>query len=1086
MRKIYLLFSMLLLLSISNVLQAQNRTVSGTVLDEKSQPLPGVTVQVKGSSAATVTDVNGKYAIKVTNLQNVVIGVSFVGYSYQSKTLKVGEKNADFKLVPNNNNLDEVVVVGYGTQKKSTLTGSVATISPKDVQDIPGLNFLGTLSGQTPSLNITENARPGQPTSSVTIRNPVTLNSNGGIVTPLFIIDDVQRTEADFDLLDASEIESISILKDAEAAIYGVNGANGAIIVRTKKGKLGAPKITFSSQFGTSNAMQLPKYLSGAEMARWSNAYTQTSVMSPTGALTGDSLKADGYDVLNNKLNTGWYTPDELAYFSNPANNQNWLKNYFHAADVEHENLNVSGGTDKATYFISGNFTNQNSNFSGLENYKWGLRANVETKPAKGLTIGANISFDYSFSKEFWMKYPSESLNNDVLVLGEHLPWMPYSINGNPVYSIGNSSVANTIDLVNFPLLQSSNNFEQQPDYVTNFLAHVDYEIPGIKGLSAGFSFNDNINTAFSSQYGTAFTYYTYSGLGDNDHIPGGTIGTAKPISNGDDVTFSPDLVKSYQLDAKLNYQRSFGKNNISALALYEQTGNSGDGVVTSIGSPIIGALPNDNFATGAQTVNQANSIVYEYAFESFVQRLNYDYDGTYLLQLTGREDGTTYFAPGKRWGGFGQVSTGWVISNEPFFKEFAPWVDQLKIRGDWGLLGTSSVNKSAYEYFQQYNIGQGSSGGAIFAEGSRGNGITAAALPNPDATWDHKFETDYGVDASFLKNRLAVTADYYWTHAYDMLAATSAATPLTVGNTAPVENYGSVNNFGTEITITWRDHINQDWSYNVTAFYNWSDDKDILVPQAAGIIGTAQDRDGKSDDGGVFGYQSLGLIRTQAQANAIIASRAAEAGGAQNVKIFGLTPAPGMINYADLDHNGIIGPSSTNAYADEKYLSNKANNHNGLGFNYGVTYKSFSISVNTGLSWGGTGQLGSYDYGTYYSAHGDLQENRTALWNEGYWTPQTPNAKLPAPYYYADYSVTSNFWFINSFSWNISQANLSYAIPANWVKHIGLASARLFAQCTNVAYLVNPYPESYRAPGSAVNVYPQERTITLGINAGF
>jgi len=1084
MRKIYLILSVLLLLC--NVLKAQDRTVSGVVSDEKSQPLPGATVQVKGSKATTSTDANGKYSLTVTNLQNVVIGVSFIGYNYQEKTLRVGEANADFKLVPTDKDLDEVVVVGYGEQKKSTLTGSVATIKPKDVEDIPSLNFLQTLTGLTPNLSVVSANRPGQPTSSVTIRNPVTLNTNGGVTSPLFIIDDIQRTQADFDLLDANEIESISILKDAEAAVYGVSGGQGAIIVRTKKGKIGAPKISFATQFGTSNAMKLPQYLTGAQMAQWSNAYTQMGVMAPTGVSTGDSLKADGYDVLNNKINTSWYTPDELAYFSNPANNQNWLKDYFHAADVEHESLNVSGGTDKSTYFIAGDFTNQNSNFSGLENYKWGIRANVETKPAKGLTVGANISFDYSYAEEFWMKYPSENLNNDVLILGEHLPWMPYSINGNPVYSIGNYSVANTIDLVNFPLLQNSDNFEQQPDYITNFLAHVDYEIPGVKGLSAGISFNDNINSANSSQYGTAFTYYIYSGTGDNSHIPGGTIGTAKPISNGDDVTYSPDLTKQYQLDAKLNYQHSFGKNNISALALYEQTGANGEGVVTAITNPIIGALPNDNFATGTQTVNQANSIVYEWAFESFVQRLNYDYNGTYLLQLTGREDGTTYFAPGKRWGAFGQISAGWVISNEQFFKDLAPWVDQLKVRADIGLLGNPDVNKSAYGYFQQYNVATGSSGGAVFAEGNRGTGITPAALPDPYATWAHKFEQDYGVDATFLKGRLGVTADYYFTHAYDMLTNTTSATPLTVGNTAPIENFGVVDNFGTELTVNWKDHINQDWSYYVTTFYNWSDDKDIVVPTPAGNIGTPLDRQGLSDDGGVFGYESLGIIRTQAQANQIIASRATEAGGASNVKIFGLTPAPGMINYADLDHNGIIGPSATNPYADEQYLSHKANNHNGAGFNFGFTYKSISISVNTGLSWGGTGQLGTYDYGSYYAAHGDLEENRTALWNEGYWTPQTPNAKLPNPYYYADYSVPSNFWFISSFSWNISQANLSYALPARWIKHVGLASARLFGQCTNVAYLFNPYPEDYRAPGSAVNVYPQLRTFTIGLNAGF
>jgi TonB-linked SusC/RagA family outer membrane protein len=1076
MRKIYLLLSVLLLLS--TVLKAQNRTITGNVLDEKNVPLPGVTVQVKGSSAATVTDANGKYAIKVTNLQNVVIGVSFIGYNYQSKTLKVGEKNADFTLTPNNNNLDEVVIVGYGTQKKSSLTGSVATINPKDIQDIPSLNLLSTLKGQTVNLSINSDNRPGQATGSVTIRNPTSFSSV--IQPPLFIIDDQVRSESDFDLLDASEIESLSILKDAEAAIYGVSGGAGAILVRTKKGKAGPAKITFATQFGTASAVQLPKYLSGIQMAQWSNAYNQIGVQAPQGIATGNTIDANGYingNVLNK--NTSWYTPDELAYIANPANNQNWLKDYFHAADVEHENLTISGGNDKTTYFIAGDFTNQNSNFSGLENYKWGVRASVDSKPAKGLTVGLNLDFNYSFDKEFWMKYSQENLNNDVQLLAEHLPWLPYTINGNPVYAQGYQTNGATIDNVNFPLYQNSNNFEQHPSYITNLLAHVDYEIPGVQGLSAGLSFNNNINAAFPTQYGTTFNYIQYSGQGDNSHIPGGTAVKTIPLANGNIITFNPDLQKTYQIDAKLNYQHSFGKNNITALALYEERGANGDGVNTSVTTPIIGALDNYNFATGTQTANQANSIVYENATQSFVERINYDYDGTYLVQVSARQDGTTNFAPGKRWGTFGQVSFGYVISNEKFFKDAAPWVDQLKVRANFGLLGANNVNPSAYQYFQQYNVKTGSAGGAVFDEGLRGNGIGPASLPNPDATWDHKFETDYGLDMQFLKNRLGVTADYYWTHGYDMLTQSTPAVPLTVGNTAPVENYNTANNFGTELTVTWRDHINQDWGYNVTAFYGWSDDKNIRLAQTAGIVGTIQDRTGKSTDGGIFGYESLGIISTQAQANQIIAERATAAGGASNVKILGLTPAPGMINYADLNGDGVISTDTK----DQKYLSNKASNHNQAGFNFGFTYKSVSLNVVSGLSWGGSMVIPGNEI-TGNQGKGDLDENRVALWNEGYWTPQTPNAKLPAPYYTTDYDVTSNFWMLSSFSANISQVNLSYGMPVKWVKHVGLASARLFAQCTNVVSLYNPFPEDYRV--SATNAYPLLRTITVGLNAGF
>jgi TonB-linked SusC/RagA family outer membrane protein len=1079
MRKIYLLFSVLLLLSISNVLQAQNRTVTGTVLDEKSQPLPGVTIQVKGSKASTTTDVNGKYAIKVTNLQNVTIGVSFVGYNYSEKTLKVGEMNADFKVVPSSKDLDEVVIVGYGVQKKASLTGSVSTIAVKDIQDIPSLNLAASLAGQVVGVGVAQDSRPGQP-ASITIRNTMTLNgSHGGSTAPLYIIDDQVRTAADFNLLDASEIESISILKDAEAAIYGVQGANGAVLVRTKRGKIGAPKVSFSSSFGTADAIQLPKMLTGIQFAQWSNDYLQIGTQAPQGVQTGNTINANGYinGVATNK-SSGWYTPDELAYIANPANNTNYLAQEFKPADVEREAIDVSGGSDKATYFIGADYVNQNSNFSGVNADKWGLRANVETKPAKGLTVALGLNFEQSYNKTFWYKQhgTTENLNNDVITLNQMPPWEKYYIDGNPV----NLSGSNALDGINVNLFQNSDNYEDSRQYITNFLGKISYEIPGISGLTASVSLNSNINTSFPTQYGTTFNYYTYSGLGDNLHIPGGTISKITAIDNGNDITFNPSYTKTYQLDATLNYQHSFGKNNINAIGIYEQQEGNGDGVNTSVATVIVGAPQNYNFTTGAQTVNQANSAVYESGLESYIARINYDYNQTYLVQLVGRRDGSTAFAPGNQWGNFGQVSLGWVASNEDFIKNAVPWMEQLKFRASFGLLGTNNTSPTAYQYYQQYNVKTGSSGGAVFGEGERTNGIAPTSIANPYTTWDHAFKTDYGVDMEFLKERLAITGDYFWNHNYDALTALSGSVPFVVGNTAPTENFGIYNTFGTELTITWRDHISTNWGYHVTAFYGWSDDKNIREDMSQGLAGTVQDRTGKSDDGGVFGFESLGIIRTQAQANAIIAQRAAAAGGAQNVKIFGYTPAPGMINYADLNGDGVI---ESNDYKDQKYLTNKANNHSNAGLNFGFSYKSVSIDVVTGLSWGGENVIPGDEITAFNKT--DLSENRATFWSD-HWTPQNENAKYPAPYYINDYDVTSNFWFVSSFNWNISQANLSYTLPVRWSKVIGVASARLYAQCSNVYSLFNPYPDNYRYPGSGIENYPTLRTFSIGLNAGF
>jgi len=1082
MRKIYLLLSVLLLLS--TVLKAQNRTITGTVVDEKNAPLPGVTVQVKGSMASTATDANGKYSIKVTNLQSVVIGVKFLGYNYQEKTLREGEKNADFKLAPTNSSLDEVVVVGYGVQKKATLTGAVETIDVKKIEDIPSLNLAASLIGQVPALGVTQDNRPGQP-ANITIRNPIQFNGVYGSTDPIYIIDDIKRTAADFNALDPNEIESISILKDAEASIYGVNGGNGAILVRTKKGKNGAPKISFSSSFGSANAPQLPKMMSGIQLATWINDYTQGGVQynASTGAATGNTIDANGYinGVVTNK-NSAWYTPDELAYIANPANNTNYLKQVFHAADNEREALSISGGNDKTTYFIGGDYVNQNSNFSGINSNKWGIRTNVETRPAKGLTVDLGLSEDQSYTRSFWYKThgSQESLNQDVASSLSTPPWIKHEINGYPVY-LNSGSGNDVVDNVYIPLYQNSNNFTQSLNYVTNILGKVSYDIPGVSGLTASYTYNLNINNGFPEQYGTTFNYYTFSGTEDNLHIPGGTMNPVpKAIDNGNYVAVDPNYDKSYQIDAALNYHHSFGKNNITALAIYEQLDNSLNGVTTNFPLTIAGGLPNGNYTTGIATANQSNGQVAENGEISYIGRVNYDYDNTYLAQVTMRRDGTTDFAPGRQYGNFGSFSLGWVLSNEKFIKDNLSFVDLLKVRASIGSVG--SDNTQAYQYLEQYNTTSGSGGGAVFNESDRGTGIKSAGINNPYTTWDHQTKTNYGVDAAFLKSRLTLTADYFWNHLYDGLGPRTSGTPFTVGNTVPTENYASANTFGYEISLGWKDRITPDWGYNITTFFSWSDDKILKQDISQGLIGTAQDRTGKSSDGGVFGYESLGIIKTQAQANQIIASRAAAAGGAANVKILGMTPAPGMINYADLNGDGIV---SNTDLSDEKYLSHKSSNHNSLGFNFGTSYKSFSINVVTGMSWGGTGTISGADLNGFNGIKNDPTENKPVFWSD-HWTPTNTNAKYPAPIWYNDYDVTSNFWFVSSFTWNIQNINVSYSLPTKWIKVVGLSSARLYAVCTNVFNLYNPYPDDYKYGTGSVFTYPTLRTISVGLNAAF
>lgn len=1084
MRKILLLFSVLFLSG--SVLYAQTRTISGTVTSDKGETLPGVTIRVKGSTKGTVTDANGKYSIVVTDMQTVVLTVNYLGFAYQERSIPYNERNADFKLVQASGNLNEVVVTGYGEQKKSSLTGSVSVVDLKKVEDVPALSLSAALRGTVPGLSISGGVnRPGQP-ATLTVRNPVAFAKDGGQGTnPLFVIDDIIRTQSDFDLLDVNEIESVSVLKDAEAAIYGVQGANGVIVVRTKKGRSGAPKISFSSSVGASNATQLPKMLNSVQLATFNNDYNNTALYQQTAATVGTTQNSyytpDGFKVVNGVQTTdprfaAWYTPDEMDYFQ--THSHNWIKEAFKTAYVEREALNISGGNDKTTYFIGGDFVNQNSNFKGINSYKYGLRANIETKPAKGLTATVSLSDDIFYTRSYFYKTTSttESLDNDAGTLENMMPWNEYFINGNPVL-IG-SSTTGGYDNVNFFQIQKSNNYTGSQNYVMNILGKLTYDLPGIKGLQATVTMNKNINSTNSKQFGTTFNYYKYAGQGTNGHIPGGTLLAVYPIKNGDRVRLNPVFANSYQLDAGLNYNRTFGKHSISFLALYEQREQGSEGVAAESDGVVTGGLDYQTFTIGGAGNQSSSQTVSQFGFLSVISRLNYSYADKYLLQLIYRADGSSRFAPGKNWGGFPAASIGWIVSEEPFLKNKFSWLDQFKLRASVGLTGTD--NTKAYQYATSYNLGTGSSGGAVFnGNDPRGTAIRPnVAIANPDVTWDHIFKTDYGFDGSFLKNRLSVSADYFWSHGYDLLTGLSSSVPVTIGfSNVPTENYSKVNMFGYEISVGWRDHIGK-FTYSFTPFFNWMDNKNLKIDVASGNIGGPLDLTGKSSDMGVFGVKSLGLIRTQADANAIIAQRSAAAGGNGKVTIYGTVVQPGMINYVDQNGDGIIDDK------DRIYLTKKSGNHNSLGLNFTTGYAGLTLNVIMGMSWGGWTSIDGLKPFQQSSSGASIADNRPVYWAD-HWTPTNPDAKYPAPYFQSDYQTTSDFWLVKATSLSITNANLSYSLPQSLMSRVGISSARIYMQATNPIQFINPYPQHYRDLATALYSYPSLRTVSLGINVG-
>jgi TonB-linked SusC/RagA family outer membrane protein len=1077
LRKITL--SILLTMLASAMLFAQSRKVTGKVVDQSDgQGIPGVNVSLKGIPSNVSTNTDGVFTIQVRSDADVLV-FSYIGYLRQQ--IPVGSQtNITVRLSSDNKALDEVVVVGYGTQKRATLTGAMSTVNLKQVEDVPALSLSASLRGTVPGLNISGGTQRAGQGTTITVRNPVVYSKDSQQGTsPIFVIDDVIRTQSDFDLLDQTVVESVTVLKDAEAAIYGVSGANGVVLVRTKRGRTGAPRINFSSSVGFSDATMLPKLMSGAQLGNFVNDYLNAQVYQQTipGTPVNKYINADGYIVTNGvaeptRTTTQWYTPDELDYFS--KNNHNWLDEAFKTSNMYRQALNISGGSDKVTYFVGADYVTQNSNFKGVNSSKYGVRASIDARLSKRLTVSASVSTDVSSTRSYYYKLNSttESLDNDVASLQNVNPWSEYYINGNPV--ILGSSNTGGLDNVNFFLIQSSDNFTSSKSYVMNMLGKINYEIPGIKGLSATATINNNINSTNGKQYGTTFNYYKYAGTGANNHIPGGALLGVFPIKNGDRIRLNPVFSNNYQLNAGLNFNRTFGKHTVTALALFEQRELATEGVAAMVEGLVAGGLPYQTFAVGTQTSSQSSQVS-ESGFQSLITRLNYDYDNKYLLQLVYRRDGSSRFMAGNNWGGFPAASAGWVVSQEKFFKDRFKFIDLFKIRASVGLTGTDATR--AYQFLSSYNLGTGSSGGAVFNEIDRSIAIKAnIAIPNQYVIWDKYLKTNYGFDLGILKNKITFTGEYFWTHGYDLLSTLTSSVPATIGAAVPTENFAKANMFGYEFSVAYRDKIGK-VNFSFTPFYTWSDNKNLVYDVSSGIRGTLEDLTGRSSDLGVFGYKSLGIIRTQEEANAIIAQRlngSAVAGAASKVKILDNPLQPGMINYEDTNGDGVIDVK------DRKYVSDRQSNHNNLGLNFSVGYEGLNLNVVMGASWGGKTNIGGLkpagnSPGTY--------TNRAAYWAD-HWTPANTGAAYPNPYFSSVYE-TSDFWLVSATQFNVTNANLSYSIPTSWTEKIGIASARLYVQATNPVQFINPFPGKYRDFQTQIGSYPTLKTYSLGLNIG-
>ena len=1011
-------------------------TINGTVIDDDGLAVPGASVKIKHSTVGAITDSRGQFELKGAETDSIT--VESVGYQSVSQSLAFAAINS-IVMPKQDNALADAVVVGYGSQKRANLTGAVETIDMEQIEDIPASNMSAFLrySDKLAGVQIMGGeSRPGQ-AGSITVRNPPDGGKNGGSNGPLYVIDDVVRTENDFNLLDPSVVESISIIKDGTAAIYGARAAQGVILVKTKAGKRGPASVGYSSSYGFSDAAAFPEMMSGYDLATYYN----------------DELISRGRD----STDAGFYASDELDYFKN--HRYKWLDMAWKSSFTTRQSLTVSGGSDNATYFAGASYYYGDGNLDGIDYRKWNFQASSNFRIANHLSLGLGVNGTVANKKWFFLKQGGENPEKDVMNLLRTPEFIPPYIRGLAVQPPGN---LNRDEGLHFFQAQGLNNYTLTRQAIINVNANLKYEFPFLKGLNANVVFNKNYNNGWGKQYGTFYKTYTFSMLGSHKHIYGGDVINEVLLNNGDRVRISPDYTEAYQFNMNLNYDRTFGKHHVSAVVLMEQAESYYETVAAEKDGVADVGVDYMNAAFGAMTTTNAAS---ETGTLSYAGRVNYTYNDKYIGEFAWRYDASTNFGPDYRWGFFPSVSGAWIISNEDFLKN-SKIVNFLKLRGSMGLMGRDRT--AAWSWFQGYNYQPGGHGAVFGGNSDRTSAVQLGNLPNPAVHWDNINNFNLGIDAITLDSHLDVNLDAYYSHGFNLLSTLSGSVPLTVGSTMPAENYAVVNSLGLELTVSYSGKIGEDFKYTVTTGAGYTNSKNVKVDVAQGDIGTWKDLTGTwSRNRGQQGYVYEGMFRSREDVEAFMAEH-------PGYTIMGEIPQPGMLYYKDLrgpiQEDGTYGPPDGKITEEDQMWLKP---HRGTGFgnlSFVFKWKSLQAHIKTNF------QLGSKDYvPSQGREHVKAGVSGPAIWVD-HWTQANIDAKYPATYYDATYRLLSDFWLENSSSFGVSLIDLSYNLSPSLVKSMGLKSARLYLTVTNPIDLHNKIFD-YNLN------YPTLKTAVLGLS---
>lgn len=1004
---------------------SQGITITGKVIsDEDPDGLPGVNIMVKGTSLGTVTDVMGNYSLEVPGAESIL---AFSSVGFVSEEITVGTNSiVDMVLIADIKSLSEIVVIGYGTVKKETLIGSISTASGAELQKSPQPNLSNSFAGRISGLiTNTPSGEPGFDKSRLLIRGASTNGDN----SPLIVIDGVAGRPGGLDRLDPNDVESVSVLKDASAAIYGARAANGVIIVTTNRGVVGKPVLNFSYNHGFVKPTRLPGMADSPTYALTQNEIAYYN--NPNGGFfqaysESDIQKfADGSDPLN-YANTDWL--DEVI---RPVSNQNQLS------------LSINGGTETAQYFISlGRRTQEGIYKNGaLDFEQWNLRSNVDVNITDHFKIGFDIS-----AREEDITYPTEGASSIFRFTYRAYPTEPAYYPGvgpSPGVEDGKNPILIGTDIPGT---------DDQTRYYVNSLINFDWNLPFAEYLTVkGFLAIDR-NFLKRKQFDQPWTVYRIDNSTDPPSFDEEQRGPVSPElyqyqENGDLNT----------AHISLNFAKQYGDNNVTAFVAYEQSASDRywfDATRLGFASPAVPEIDQGG-SLSSDSRNSGNS--YRETRQNVFGRVSYGYKEKYLAELQFRYDGSSIFPEGERFGFFPSASIGWRLSEENWFSVGA--IDNLKLRASYGQLGNDRVG--SHQYINSYQLNPG----GLVLNGESVGTYSISQLANPNITWETVEKMDIGLELNFLKS-FSLEFDYYQDNRSDLLIQREGSLPWVTGivnehggtSIIPDENIGNVENKGIEVQLGYNQQFG-DWTVYANANMTYNKSNVIFMDDPVNAI-SYQQKEGKPLFTDLY-YDAIGIFQTQEE----IDEKPSLAGN-----------IPGDLIYRDVNEDLEI-------TADDKVRNDLSNVPRTIfGLTGGAAYKGWDFSFLL------QGQAQSVQY--ILEEAGTIG-NYTSTWADNRWRPDKPNGTYPRVDTRTSSSINgglnrNDFWLVNTAFLRIKNVELGYNLPQGALEKIKLKGARVYVNALNLATFSEAKDFDPEGDSESGQFYPQHQIFNIGANIKF